>query len=101
MLQGTLCLQVGERDHTLEVDDAMYFDSDVPHAYRRTGARRCSALVITAPLSRRSSLRRPAITSRGPEVRQPQAYGARPDFQQAPCSPEAWRLCPEGTMIAP
>jgi len=48
VLQGTLYLQVGEQEHTLDAGDAMYFDSQVPHMYRRTGARSCSAIVITA-----------------------------------------------------
>ena len=48
VLQGTLHLQVGEQEHTLEAGDAMYFDSHVPHAYHRAGARSCSAIVITA-----------------------------------------------------
>jgi hypothetical protein len=27
----------------------MYFDSSVPHAYRRSGGRACTAVVVTAP----------------------------------------------------
>jgi transcriptional regulator with XRE-family HTH domain len=49
VLQGTLHLQVAEQDHELEAGDAIYFDSHVPHAYRRAGTRTCSAVVITAP----------------------------------------------------
>jgi hypothetical protein len=26
----------------------MYFDSNVPHAYRRSGGRACSAIVVTS-----------------------------------------------------
>jgi hypothetical protein len=26
----------------------MYFDSNVPHAYRRSGGRTCSAIVVTS-----------------------------------------------------
>ena len=48
VLQGTLHLQVGEEEQVLEACDAIYFDSNVPHAYRRAGARNCSAIVITA-----------------------------------------------------
>jgi transcriptional regulator with XRE-family HTH domain len=48
VLQGTLHVQVGEQEQALEAGDAMYFDSHVPHAYRRAGARSCSAIVITA-----------------------------------------------------
>jgi quercetin dioxygenase-like cupin family protein len=46
---GSLHLQVAEQDHELEAGDAIYFDSHVPHAYRRAGTRTCSAVVITAP----------------------------------------------------
>ncbi len=49
VLQGTLHLQVGEEEQALEAGDAIYFDSHVPHAYRRAGGRSCSAIVITAP----------------------------------------------------
>jgi len=48
VLQGSLELQVGGQDHKLEAGDAMYFDSYVPHAYRRAGGRRCTAIVVTA-----------------------------------------------------
>lgn len=48
VLQGTLHVQVGEEELALEAGDAMYFDSQVPHAYRRSGAHACSAIVITA-----------------------------------------------------
>ena len=48
VLQGTLHLQVAEHEETLEAGDAVYFDSHVPHAYRRGGTRSCSAVVITS-----------------------------------------------------
>jgi len=48
VLQGTLHLQVAEQEHALETGDAIYFDSHVPHAYRRAGTRSCCAIVITA-----------------------------------------------------
>ena len=48
VLQGTLHLQVAEQEHVLEAGDAIYFDSHVPHAYRRAGTRSCCAIVITA-----------------------------------------------------
>jgi transcriptional regulator with XRE-family HTH domain len=47
-LQGTLALHMGPDVHELEAGDSMYFDSSVPHAYRRGGARLCSAIVVTA-----------------------------------------------------
>jgi transcriptional regulator with XRE-family HTH domain len=48
-LQGTLGLHVGGDTHALEAGDSVYFDSSVPHAYRRAGGRTCSAVVVTAP----------------------------------------------------
>jgi transcriptional regulator with XRE-family HTH domain len=47
-LQGTLEVHVGPEVHDLEAGDSMYFDSSVPHAYRRSGTRLCSAIVVTA-----------------------------------------------------
>jgi uncharacterized RmlC-like cupin family protein len=35
-------------EHVLEAGDALYFDSTIPHAYRRSGGRKCSAVVVTA-----------------------------------------------------
>ena len=46
-LQGTLSVHIGGEDHTLEAGDSMYFDSSVPHGYRRSGGRSCSALIVT------------------------------------------------------
>jgi transcriptional regulator with XRE-family HTH domain len=46
-LQGTLSVHIGAEDHTLEAGDAMYFDSSVPHGYRRSGGRACSAIIVT------------------------------------------------------
>lgn len=48
---GTLLLLVGTEEHTLEAGDAIYFDSQVAHSYRRTGSRTCTAIVITASSS--------------------------------------------------
>ena len=46
-LQGTLSVHIGGEEHTLEAGDSMYFDSSVPHGYRRSGGRACSALIVT------------------------------------------------------
>jgi hypothetical protein len=35
-------------EHALEAGDAIYFDATEPHAYRRSGGRLCSAVVVTA-----------------------------------------------------
>lgn len=47
-LQGTLRVHIGGDEHTLEAGDSMYFDSSVPHGYRRNGGRACSAIIVTA-----------------------------------------------------
>jgi transcriptional regulator with XRE-family HTH domain len=48
MLEGTLALHLGEDDYELDAGDSMYFDSTVPHSYRRAGGRTCAAIVVTA-----------------------------------------------------
>ncbi|MEO8595422.1 MAG: XRE family transcriptional regulator [Candidatus Solibacter sp.] len=47
VLSGKLELRAGEVPHELTEGDAIYFDSGVPHGYRRLGARRTTALVVT------------------------------------------------------
>ena len=47
VLKGTLSVHIGDVEHTLEAEDSIYFDSSVPHAYRRRGPRTCSAIVVT------------------------------------------------------
>jgi transcriptional regulator with XRE-family HTH domain len=47
VVSGTLVVHIGEDQHTLEARDSIYFDSSVPHAYRKTGAKACCALVVT------------------------------------------------------
>ena len=49
MLSGTLTVQIGGEEHTLEARDSIYFDSSTLHGYRRTGARTCAAIVVTSP----------------------------------------------------
>ena len=46
-LHGTLSVYIGGDEHTLEAGDSLYFDSSVPHGYRRSGGRACSAVVVT------------------------------------------------------
>jgi quercetin dioxygenase-like cupin family protein len=46
-LAGTLGVHVGDDEHVLETGDSMYFDSSIPHAYRRSGGRTCHAIVVT------------------------------------------------------
>jgi len=47
-LQGTLAVQVGDDEYALQPGDSMYFDASVPHGYRRSRGRTCSAIVVTA-----------------------------------------------------
>ncbi len=47
VLSGRLQLRVQEEEHELSEGDSIYFDSTVPHAYRRIGAKRTTALVVT------------------------------------------------------
>ena len=41
-------MHIGDEQHTLEARDSIYFDSTVPHAYRKSGPRSCCAIVVTA-----------------------------------------------------
>ena len=47
VLSGTLHVHIGDEQHMLEARDSIYFDSTVPHAYRKSGAKACCALVVT------------------------------------------------------
>lgn len=47
-IQGVLSIHIGPDVHALAAGDSMYFDSTVPHAYRRSGGRTCSAIVVTS-----------------------------------------------------
>lgn len=47
-IQGTLSVHLGGEEHALDAGDSLYFDSSVPHAYRRSAGRTCSAIVVTA-----------------------------------------------------
>jgi len=47
VLSGRLGLRVGADQHELSEGDSIYFDSSVPHGYRRNGAKRTTALVVT------------------------------------------------------
>jgi transcriptional regulator with XRE-family HTH domain len=47
-LKGTLSVHVDGDEYALEAGDSMYFDSSVPHGYRRGGGRTCTAIVVTS-----------------------------------------------------
>ena len=46
-LTGTLSVHIDSREYALEPGDSMYFDSSLPHAYRHSRGRKCSAIVVT------------------------------------------------------
>jgi transcriptional regulator with XRE-family HTH domain len=48
VITGTLGLHLNAEEHVIEAGDSIYFDATVPHAYRRSGGRSCSAIVVTA-----------------------------------------------------
>lgn len=48
VLTGALTVRIGEDEHALAAGDSIYFDSTQPHAYRRTGPRPCTAVVVTS-----------------------------------------------------
>jgi transcriptional regulator with XRE-family HTH domain len=48
VIHGTLMVTAGGEMYTLDAGDSMYFDSSVAHAYRRSGGRLCTAIVITS-----------------------------------------------------
>ena len=45
---GTLNVHICGEEHSLDAGDSMYFDSSLPHGYRRTGRRTCSAIIVTS-----------------------------------------------------
>ena len=48
MIRGKLDLTIGSDTHTLDAGDAIYFDSGVRHAYRRTSRAPSTAVIVTA-----------------------------------------------------
>jgi transcriptional regulator with XRE-family HTH domain len=47
LIQGELALKIGTEEYQLEDGDSIYFDSSIPHSYRRTGKKTCEGLVVT------------------------------------------------------
>ncbi len=47
VINGELALKIGLDEYTLEPGDSAYFDSSVPHSYRRAGQNKCDGLVVT------------------------------------------------------
>ena len=48
VVSGCLSVHIDQVEHALLTGDSMYFDSSQAHAYRRSGGRTCSAVVVTA-----------------------------------------------------
>jgi len=46
-LKGRLNVRIDGQEHALEPGDSMYFDSGLPHGYRRVGTSTCCAIVVT------------------------------------------------------
>jgi transcriptional regulator with XRE-family HTH domain len=46
-LKGRLNVHIDGEEHALESGDSMYFDSGLPHGYRRNGTSTCCAIVVT------------------------------------------------------
>jgi mannose-6-phosphate isomerase-like protein (cupin superfamily) len=42
-------LRIGNEDYALESGDSIYFDSSLPHSYRRISQKPCTAIVVTVP----------------------------------------------------
>lgn len=49
VLRGKLELSIGTTAQVLEAGDSIYFDSSLPHSYRRVSQKPCSAIVVTVP----------------------------------------------------
>ncbi len=49
VLKGSLTLKIAGEEFLLEPEDAIYFDSAVPHSYRRHGLKPCTGVIVTVP----------------------------------------------------
>ena len=47
LINGELALKIGTEEYQLEAGDSIYFDSAIPHSYRRNGKKPCDGLVVT------------------------------------------------------
>ena len=47
VVSGTLAMRVGSDEYELDGGDSIYFDSSVPHSYRRLGKKQCEGVVVT------------------------------------------------------
>ena len=49
VIKGSLAIKIGSEEFVLEPEDAIYFDSAVPHSYRRHGLKPCTGVIVTVP----------------------------------------------------
>jgi len=49
VLNGSLTIKIAGKEHLLEAEDSIYFDSGAPHSYRRRGSKSCTAVIVTVP----------------------------------------------------
>ena len=49
LLKGSLTLKIGSEEYAMEAEDAIYFDSSVPHSYRRQGSKACTGIIVAVP----------------------------------------------------
>ena len=49
VLKGSLSLKIASEEFLLEPEDAIYFDSAVPHSYRRRSSKPCTGVIVTVP----------------------------------------------------
>jgi transcriptional regulator with XRE-family HTH domain len=47
LINGELALKIGNDEYQLGEGDSVYFDSSVPHSYRRAGKKTCDGIVVT------------------------------------------------------
>jgi mannose-6-phosphate isomerase-like protein (cupin superfamily) len=47
VLSGALTIHIAGEEHELDSRDSIDFDSSVPHAYRKSGGKTCSAVIVT------------------------------------------------------
>lgn len=47
VINGELSLKVGNEEYQLDIGDSIYFDSSVPHSYRRAGKKTCEGVIVT------------------------------------------------------
>jgi len=48
LLEGEMAIRIGPEEHHLQAGDAIYFESDAPHSYRRLSANPCRAIVVSS-----------------------------------------------------